>query len=585
MKIMDELLRKKSISSCSLSSAQAEDGAYPMPQGIGLVRALGVKDLTAMGIAAIIGAGIFSAIGNAAYWGGPAIIFLFIFTAFACGCTAMCYAQFASHIPVSGSAYTYAYVVFGEFIAWIIGWDLLMEYAIGNIAVAISWSNYLVEFLAGYNLTIPEFLTMDYRTASFGADIIERCLAGGQTLDALGSSPAMTSAFRSYAAWLNAPILFGQRVILNLPAIAIVFMVTFLIYIGIQESKRVSNIMVVIKVMTVILVIIAGAFYVRPANWVPFAPNGFEGVMKGVSGIFFAYIGFDAISTTAEECKDPQRDLPRAMFSALGICTALYVALVLVLTGMVHYSKLKVGDPLAFAFGKLGANVEWLMGIVAASAIIAMASVLLVFMLGQPRIWMAMSRDGLLPSAFSSIHQRYKTPWLATIVTGLCVAVPALFMNLNEVTDLTSVGTLFAFSIVCAGTLIFDAKGSAQYGKFKVPYINSRYIFTPALLGITLGIIILSPEKLIILSPGYGISGLKFAIIFLAIFSAMLCYVSFVYRLSLIPLIGLESCMYLMSELTMTCWLRFAIWMALGLFIYFLYSKSKSKLRASNVMS
>ncbi|MHB8110246.1 MAG: amino acid permease [Syntrophorhabdaceae bacterium] len=583
MKLFDDLLRKKIVSFDLCDPEHSNDNGRGISGKTGLVRVLGVKDLMAMGIAAIIGAGIFSAIGNAAYWGGPAIIFLFIFTAFACGCTAMCYAQFASFIPVSGSAYTYAYVVFGEFIAWIIGWTLLMEYAIGNIAVAISWSNYLVEMLAGYGLKVPDFLAMDYRTAACGAKMVENHIASGWTLDMPSAMPALGATLRAYTAWVGAPTLLGHRIIFNLPAIAIVIMITALIYIGIQESKRVSNIMVIIKIMTVILVIVAGAFYVRPANWAPFAPNGLEGVMKGVSGIFFAYIGFDALSTTAEECRDPQRDLPRAMFGALGICTVLYVALVLVLTGMVHYTKLQVGDPLAFAFGKLGANVEWLMGIIAASAVVAMSSVLLVFMLGQPRIWMAMSRDGLLPSALSLIHRRYKTPWLATIVTGFCVAIPSLFMNLNEVTDLTSIGTLFAFSIVCAGTLIFDTKQSTHRGKFRVPYIDSRYIFAPALLCLGIAVLIFTPQKLQLVQPGYCILGLKWAMIFFMVFSVILCYFSFARRLSLIPLIGLESCMYLMTELTMTCWLRFAVWMSLGLFIYFFYSRSKSKLCPSNI--
>ncbi|MEN6617495.1 MAG: amino acid permease [Syntrophorhabdus sp.] len=575
MGLSGDLFRKKSVS-CVLAS-ECEDGTASA--GTSLVRALGVRDLTALGIAAIIGAGIFSAIGNAAYWGGPAIIFLFIFTAFACGCTAMCYAQFASIIPISGSAYTYAYVVFGELAAWIMGWDLLMEYAIGNIAVAISWSNYFVELLVGYNITIPDFLVIDYRSALNGARVIDDYLASGHTIDMISRLPGATLLMRSWAAWQSAPVLFGYKIIFNLPALIIIFMVSVLIYIGIQESKRVSNTMVVVKVLTIILVIIAGAFYIRPANWSPFAPNGVDGVMKGVSGIFFAYIGFDALSTTAEECKNPQRDLPRAMFGALGVCTVLYVALALVLTGMVHYIKLQVGDPLAFAFGKLGANVQWLMGIIAASAVVAMASVLLVFMLGQPRIWMAMSRDGLLPSAFSAIHPRFRTPWVATIMTGLCVGIPSLFMNLNEVTDLCSIGTLFAFSVVCAGTLIFDITGHTGTGKFHVPYVDSRYIFTPALIIIIAVYFYLCPQKFNFVQHSVPCFGFTCPVIFFTLFSAVLCYFSFTRRLSLIPLIGLESCMYLMTELTMNSWLRFSIWMIFGLAIYFFYSRSKSKLR------
>lgn len=303
--------------------------------------------------------------------------------------------------------------------------------------------------------------------------------------------------------------------------------------------------------------------------------------MKGVSGIFFAYIGFDALSTTAEECKDPQRDLPRAMFGALGICTVLYVALTLVLTGIVHYSKLQVGDPLAFAFGKLGADVQWLMGIVAASAVVAMASVLLVFMLGQPRIWMAMSRDGLLPKGFSSIHRRFRTPSLATIATGLSVAVPALFLNLTEVTDLTSIGTLFAFSMVCAGTLVLDGNGWPETRKFRVPYIDSRYVFTPLFVIIAVTVLVFCPETPFQFMKTSSITGAKFSTVFFFLFSAVLAYFSFTRRLSLIPLIGLESCIYLMTELTGTCWLRFGIWIVLGLFVYFLYGRRKSNLRTT----
>lgn len=579
MRIYEDLTRKKPITA-AMEIEAPEDPFAPSPAP-GLVRALGVRDLTALGIAAIIGAGIFSAIGNAAYWGGPAIIFLFIFTAFACGCTAMCYAQFASLIPVSGSAYTYTYVVFGEFLAWVMGWTLLMEYAIGNIAVAISWSNYLVELLAGYGLTIPDFLAMDYRTALNGAAAVKEHIAAGQSLQELTANPELTSLIRSYTAWKLAPTILGHRIIFNLPAVLIVAMVTALIYVGIQESKRVSNAMVLVKVMTVLLVIVAGLFYVRPANWNPFAPNGVEGVMKGVSGIFFAYIGFDALSTTAEECKDPQRDLPRAMFGALGICTVLYVALALVLTGVVHYSKLQVGDPLAFAFGRLGADVRWLMGIIAASAVVAMASVLLVFMLGQPRIWMAMSRDGLLPKGFSSIHRRFRTPSLATIATGLSVAIPALFLNLNEVTDLTSIGTLFAFSMVCGGTMVLDGNGWPGTRKFRVPYIDSRYAFTPLLIIIAVTVLVFCPETPLQFLKTSSITGAKFSTVFFFLFSAALAYFSFTRRLSLIPLIGLESCIYLMTELTGACWLRFSIWIALGLFVYFLYGRRKSKLKTT----
>ncbi|OPY02703.1 MAG: putative amino acid permease YhdG [Syntrophorhabdus sp. PtaB.Bin184] len=581
MRIYEDLMRKKPI--LAAAEAEALGDPFAASTGPGLVKVLCARDLTALGIAAIIGAGIFSAIGNAAYWGGPAIIFLFIFTSFACGCTAMCYAQFASLIPASGSAYTYAYVAFGEFIAWVMGWDLLMEYAIGNIAVAISWSNYFVELLAGYGLAIPDHLTMDYRTALNGAMAVKERIAAGQNLQELMALPGVAPFIRSYRAWEFAPDILGYRVIFNLPALFIVAMVTALIYVGTQESKKVSNAMVLVKVMTILLVIVAGIFYVKPANWNPFAPNGIGGVMKGVSGIFFAYIGFDALSTTAEECRNPQRDLPRAMFGSLGICTLLYVALALVLTGMVHYSRLQVGDPLAFAFGRLGADVQWLMGIIAASAVVAMASVLLVFMLGQPRIWMAMSRDGLLPRCFCVIHRRFRTPTLATLATGLSVAVPSLFFNLSEVTDLTSIGTLFAFSIVCAGTLVLDGNDRPEPQRFRVPYIDSRYIFAPLLIAIGGALLVFCPETFLQSLTTSSAPGVRLGTILFLLFSATLAYLSFVRRLSLIPLMGLESCVYLMTELTGACWLRFSIWIVLGLFVYFLYGRRKSKLNTAGL--
>ena len=353
-------------------------------------RTLSVRDLTALGIAAIIGAGIFSTIGTAAYNGGPSVSLLFVFTAIACGFSALCYAQFASAIPISGSAYTYAYASFGELIAWIIGWDLIMEYAVGNIAVAISWSEYFVGMLAGIGLEIPAYLTVDYLSASRGFHEATQLIASGTDFSALGSNMK-----EAWLAWTNAPELGGLKIIADLPAFAIVVAITSLVYIGIQEAKVAGNIMVLLKIIILMVVIAVGAFYVDPDNWSPFAPNGFTGMMKGVSGVFFAYIGFDAISTTAEECKNPKRDLPKAMIYALIITTILYVMISLVLTGMVSYTELGVGDPLAYVFQKV--NLAGLSGIIALSAVIAMASVLLVFQVGQPRIWMSMSRDGLLP--------------------------------------------------------------------------------------------------------------------------------------------------------------------------------------------
>ena len=493
--LLSGFLRRKSIDQIQ---RDAETGyADGEAHGPRLRPTLGVIDLTSFGIAAVIGAGIFSTIGNAAFNGGPAVSVLFIFTAIACAFAAFCYAEFASMIPLAGSAYTYAYASFGELVAWIIGWDLIMEYAIGNIAVAISWSDYFTTLVAGYGLRIPEYLTMDFLSAVRGYDKVQALLTAGNSLEQVSQMPGMGSATAAYQAWLNAPSIGGLRVVCDLPALGIVLLITSIVFVGIRESKRASNVMVAIKLAVIFLVIVLGAFYVQPENWSPFAPNGLTGVLKGVSAVFFAYIGFDAISTTAEECKNPQRDLPRAMIYSLVICTVLYVLISLVLTGMVSYQQLAVGDPLAYVFGPEGINLRWVPGIIAVSAVIAMATVLLVFQLGQPRIWMAMSRDGLLPPIFSAIHRRFKTPWFSTIVTGIVVAVPSLFMNLTEVTDLTSIGTLFAFVLVCGGVLIIGQSRERVPGKFKTPYFNSKYIIPVVYIGIWIFFIAFRREALL----------------------------------------------------------------------------------------
>ncbi|HRC33834.1 MAG TPA: amino acid permease, partial [Bacteroidia bacterium] len=418
--------------------------------------------------------GIFSTIGNASASGGPGVIFLFIFTSIACGFAAFAYAEFASLVPVSGSAYTYSYVAFGELIAWIIGWALIMEYGIGNITVAISWSDYFTGLMQNFGIHIPDWATMDFLTAHNGYNDAVALMAKGTSFANLDA--AVQS---SYTAYVNAPQLGPLHIVADLPALAIIILITALVYRGMRESRNASNIMVAIKLSVVLLVIAVGIFYIDTDNWTPFMPNGIPGVLKGVSAVFFAYIGFDAISTTAEECKNPQRDLPKGMMWAIIICTILYVAIALVLTGMVNYSTLGVGDPLAFVFDSL--NLKWMSFIIGISAVVAMASVLLVFQLGQPRIWMSMSRDGLLPKKFATIHPRYKTPSFATIVTGFVVAVPALFMNLTMVTDLCSIGTLFAFVLVCAGVLRLQMLPNPPERKFKTPYFNSRYVM-PVLL-------------------------------------------------------------------------------------------------------
>ena len=593
------IFRKKSIAQIQADAAaglEHEELVPGAPTGesvTGLRRSLSTFDLTMLGIAAIIGAGIFAMVGNAANRGGPAVILLFVFAAIACGFAALCYAEFASKIPIAGSAYTYAYASFGELLAWIIGWDLLVEYAIGNIAVAISWSDYFTSLLSTNGIHIPDNYTMDFRTASQGYHAVQTAMSEtGSTLEGLraaceGAEPAVTCGqLAAHNAWANAPQVAGLPIVADIPALGIVFLITCLVYVGIRESKIASNIMVALKLAVILLVIILGAFFVKTENWSPFMPNGFGGVMTGVAAVFFAYIGFDALSTTAEECKDPYRTLPRGMIYSLLICTVLYVLLALVLTGMVSYTKLAVGDPLAFVFGPEGVNIPWISGIIAVSAIVAIATVLLVFQLGQPRLWMAMSRDGLLPKIFSSIHPKFRTPWFSTILTGFMVAIPALFMNLSEVTDLSVIGTLFAFVIVCAGVLVKDKEFAGQ--KRFVPYINSRYI-APVLFLLIVGAVFylngdavrtfftdMTPTE-----PGetpFWTFSHKVPYIVFAIFSVAMTVLCVVKRLTLIPVLGVMCCTYLMTELGITNWIRFGIWLLAGIVIYFFYSYSHSKL-------
>jgi APA family basic amino acid/polyamine antiporter len=564
----NQLFRKKSIPNilreAELGLSDAEGHAT------GLKRVLGVRDLTAMGIAAVIGAGIFSSIGKASYDGGPGVVFLYLFTAIACGFAALCYAEFASTVPVSGSAYTYSYVTFGEIFAWIIGWDLLMEYAIGNIAVAISWSDYFTNLMDKANLHIPDWLTMDYTTAHAGFKNVNDLLSQGQALSSIDATE-----ISRHSAWANAPEVLGLHLIMDLPALLIVALITAVVFVGIKESRTASNIMVGIKLAVIFLIIVLGAYYVNPENWKPFTPTGFSGILKGVSAVFFAYIGFDAISTTAEECKNPQRDLPKGMIYSLIICTVLYVLIALVLTGMVSYTKLNVGDPLALVFDERGLKV--VSGIVAVSAIIATASVLLVFQLGQPRIWMSMSRDGLLPKIFSRIHPKYKTPSFSTILTGLLVAIPALFLNLSVVLALTSIGTLFAFVLVCGGVLVLQTQQDRPASKFKVPYINGKYI-VPIMFFAALALVLMyAPEHF---KNAFTIEG--FPMIIFWIIAIIVSVLTFVKNFSLIPVLGLTSCFYLMAQESHTNWYRFLIWLVIGLVIYFLYGRYNSHLAKNN---
>lgn len=542
----------------------------------GMKRSLTLRDLTAMGIAAIIGAGIFSTIGSAAVSGGPAVSLLFVFTAVACGFSAMCYAEFASRVPVSGSAYTYAYASFGELVAWIIGWDLIMEYAVGNIAVAISWSGYFVGLLNGFGIHFPEWLSIDFVSAHNGFKEVTALLQSGTPFTEINSHLQ-----NAYTAWMNAPDFLGTKLVLDIPAFTIVVLITALVYIGINETKRANNIMVLVKLMILMAFIGVGAFYINHDNWSPFAPNGAAGVMKGVAGVFFAYIGFDAISTTAEECKNPQRDLPRSMILSLFITTILYVLISLVLTGMVNYTELGVSDPLAFVFERVG--LTKFSGVIALSAIIAMTGVLLVFQIGQPRIWMSMSRDGLLPPIFSRLHKKFRTPAFATILTGILVAVPTLFMNLEEVTDLTSIGTLFAFTLVSGGILLLGKDKTCNERRgYRVPYINSRFFILPIWFILFAVAIMIDKESVLsIFKLDYITDDFvsKLPLMAFIVSAVIITFFAVRQKWSLIPVVGLLVNFYLMTQLGVTNWLRFIIWLAIGLIIYFIYGYRNSKLR------
>ncbi len=462
-----------------------------------LKRVLSVVDLTTLGVGAIVGAGIFVLVGTAAagsgdrLGAGPALMLAFVVTALACGFSALCYAEFASVVPISGSAYTYSYFTLGEVTAWIIGWDLILEYTVGNIAVAVSWSGYFVELLRGFRIDLPVWLTTNYNIAE--------------------QNPAVLG---------SAPHLFGFPIIVNLPAVLIVAVITLVLVIGIKESSRFNAIMVAIKLAVLLFFILLGAFYVKPENWQPFVPNGWGAVMTGAALVFFAYIGFDAISTTAEEAKNPQRDLPRAMIVSLLICTVLYVAVAAVLTGIVPYQQLNVPEPLALAFSSL--DMDWAAGIVAFGAVVATTAVLLVFQLGQPRIFFAMARDGLLPKRFARVHPRYQTPHVTTILTGVVVAFFAAFMDIGEAAELTNIGTLFAFILVCAGVIILRWRQPELNRPFRCPWVP------------------------------------------------------------VVPVLGMLTCFYLMLSLPWVTWIRFLVWLGIGMVIYLCYSRRHSKLATRN---
>ncbi|HEX6224613.1 MAG TPA: amino acid permease [Chryseolinea sp.] len=555
--MLKSLFRKKPLSTILKDAEQGLDDGHG---GAGLKKILGVRDLTSMGIAAVIGAGIFSTIGQAAYNGGPGVVFLFIITAVTCGFTALCYAEFASRVPVAGSAYTYSYVTFGELVAWVIGWALILEYGIGNVVVSISWSSYFVNLLEGVGIHLAPWLATDPTTAH--KEFISAQSAGAPT-DGL--------------TWTKAPLIAGYKFICNLPAFLIIIFITILAYIGIKESRSSANFMVGLKLVVLVIIVAIGVFYIDADNWSPFLPNGFTGVLKGVSAVFFAYIGFDAISTTAEECSNPQRDLPRGMIYSLIICTIIYVVVTLVITGMVSYAEFNnVADPLAYVFEKIDLGKVGFF--ISVSAVIAATSVLLVFQIGQPRIWMSMSRDGLMPKRFGKIHPRFQTPGFSTIITGIIVAIPSLFVESAIMTDLTSIGTLFAFVLVCGGVLLLPPKQKSAEKKFNLPYINSQWIVVPLFFIFLYSFRSRLGEAIVNLA--HDTQDQILFILFVIIFAAI-TLISFTKKLSLIPVLGMICCLYLMIEIPTSSWLVFFGWMAFGLVIYFLYGYWKSKLAKS----
>ena len=482
--MFSELMRRNALADVT------SDAEAPEHQ---LKRSLGAIDLIALGIGAVIGAGIFSSTGSAAAGGGahigagPALVVSYILTAVACGFAALCYAELASMIPIAGSAYTYAYVTLGEFLAWVIGWDLILEYAVGNIAVAVSWSGYFKSFVEGFGLHLPAWLVSTVTEARMHREILAQ-----------------------------APHLLGIPIVVNLSAGAIVALLTVLLIVGVKESARVNAIIVGLKIVLVLAFIGIGAFWVAPANWHPFAPHGFAGVMSGASVIFFSYIGFDAISTTAEEAKNPQRDLPIGMIGSLIVCTVLYVAVTAVLTGIVPSNELGVADPLALALQKAG--LMKLAGVFAFGAVIAMTAVLLVFQLGQPRIFMSMARDGLLPAWAAKIHPRFRTPHVTTIITGVAVGVPAMFVDLGDALEFCNIGTLFAFALVSAGVIALRYLEPDRPRPFRCPGVP------------------------------------------------------------LVPILSMISCVALMLPLPRITWLRFVGWLIIGLVIYFAYGVRRSRL-------
>ncbi|MBN2505295.1 MAG: amino acid permease [Verrucomicrobia bacterium] len=482
-----------------------------------LRRTLGPVQLTFLGIGAIVGAGIFSTVGTAAAGGpdhvgaGPALVLSFLMVAVACGFAALCYAEFAAMVPVAGSAYTYAYATLGELIAWVIGWDLILEYAVSNAAVAVAWSDYFQVLLRGFDVPLPPWLGTDYRSAAQGAAALAEARAAGASMTDLGAV-----LMRGAAAFEQAPQLFGVRIVFNLPAFGVVAFVTWLVLIGIRETAKVNTGLAVAKLAIIVFFLGLGAAYVRPEHWTPFAPNGFKGISSAAAIIFFAYIGFDAISTASEEARNPKRDMPIGILASLVICTVIYVAVAVVLTGMVPWETLGNAEPLAFAFESLG--MTWTAGIIAAGAVLATTSALIPYQVGQPRIFFAMGRDGLLPPWAAKVHPKFRTPHVTTLLTGVIVAVCSSATNINELVELTNIGTLFAFILVAVGILVLRRRDPDRPRPFRTPWVPW------------------------------------------------------------IPLGATVSCLYLMLQLPLKTWIRFGGWLVIGLAIYACYGRRRSRL-------
>ena len=489
-----------------------------------LKKALGPLELILFGVGVIVGAGIFATIGTAAAGdslrpgAGPALIVSFAITAVACGFAALCYAEFASLVPISGSAYTYSYATFGELVAWIIGWDLMLEYCVGSIAVSLSWSGYFNGLLNSVGIHLPAWTTIDMRSAMQGYNKAAVLLNTGTPFADL--TPALQNAWNAI---YGAPHVFGVALTFNLPACAIVLILTAILVRGIKESSQFNIGIVIIKLLVLGFFITLGAFYVKPENWVPFAPNGFAGIKAGAAIAFFAYIGFDCVSTVAEETRNPKRDMPIGIIGSLIVCTIIYMLVAAVFTGIIPVGLLQTSlahgkaEPLALAMQHI--NLPWAAVIIAFGSIIAQIAVLLVLQMGQSRIFFSMARDGLLPSVFSSVHKKFKTPHVTTIVTGFIIATIAAFTNIDEMVDLTNIGTLFAFVLVCFGIVILRVKEPNRSRGFTVPW-----------------------------SP-------------------------------LIPLLGVASCIFLMTALPTVTWIRFIIWLVIGLVVYFSYSIRHSRIR------